>query len=518
METENKKKILILAEGNKTVASLQRVLEDSDFSVSLYPNSTEKINLVLKKEPDLIIVNLEKLEEEEYKLCEMLRNNPSTYKIPFILLTPKDLYGDAVPKFVTSSDRFILKPFNYYMVLSFVNQILSVLEREEILSSSFEKTIKGDLSQIPLTDLIQIFLLTKKSGLLTISNPSGIAKIHFHKGSIVTAQIGNIHGIKAVFRIMTLKDGHFEFDPNKPSKKINVTMNTEGLLLEGMRQIDEVENIKKSFPPLETKIVLNKESDVLSLKSSRILHEILELTQSPITIKEVIDKSVSWDLDVYEGLRILFENNILIPAETRKKETIKTVDPLIYKEEFFKLRSFFKPVPWTDVEIISAKLVLLVKSHELEKDFVRSLSAGFEEFNPDRNIYRSGGEFSDVGSFRITEKAFFSIFLFPAAKKFSPLWELLSQNRIGTIMLLESENPSSYTDLKDAAQFLSNNNPIIYAVSVPASDISNISTESLQKNFTLPSSADIIPYTDSDPASIKTAIRRLIEKIIRTEL
>ena len=59
METENKKKILILAEGNKTVASLQRVLEDSDFYVSLYPNSTEKINLVLKKEPDLIIVNLE---------------------------------------------------------------------------------------------------------------------------------------------------------------------------------------------------------------------------------------------------------------------------------------------------------------------------------------------------------------------------------------------------------------------------------------------------------------------------
>ena len=514
MEVENKNKILILANDNKTIASLRSVLEDSDFSVSLSPNSTRTTDLILKEEPDLIIVNLEKLEEKEYKLCEILRNNPSTYKIPLIILTPRDLYGDAVPGFVVSSDRFILKPFNSYMVLSYVNQILSALGREEILSSSFEKTIKGDLSQIPLTDLIQIFLLNKKSGLLTISNQSGIAKIHFNKGSVVSAQIDNIHGIKAVFRIMTLKDGHFEFDPNNLPKKINVTMNTEGLLLEGMRQIDEVENIKKSFPPLETKIVLNKESDVLSLKSSRILHEILKLTRSPVAIKEVIDKSLSWDLDVYEGLRILFENNILIPAETWKKEKIKNLDPLIYKEEFFKLRNFFKPVSWTEAEIISAKLVLLLKSHELEKDFIQSMSAGFEEFNPDRKIYGSEGEFRDLGSFRITEKAFLPVFLFPSAKEFSPPWELLSLNRIGTIVLLESGNPSSYSDLKNAASFLSNNNPIVFAVNVPVSDISNIKPEVLQKKLILPSSADIIPYTNADPASLKRAIRRLIEKIL----
>jgi len=515
-EIKDKKKILILAEDINSVANLKRVLEDSDFSVTLFRNEIGAKDIILKEEPGLIIVNLEELESRELKLCEMLRNDPASYNIPFIFLTPKDIYGDSIPKFVNTTDRFILKPFNSYMVLSFVGEILMELEKKKILSSSSEKTIRGDLAQIPLTDLIQIFLLNKKSGLLSISYQSSVARIYFRKGSIISASVGNIQGIKAVFRLIALKSGNFEFDPNKQSKGINVSMNTERLLLEGMRQIDEVENIKKSFPPLETMIVINKESDMSKLKTSKVLSEILKLSQSPVTIKEIIDIPCLLDLEIYEGLRVLFENSILQPYEVKEKEEGIRLDPLIYKEEFFKLRRFYQRIPWAEGEFIAAKLLILSGTYELEKEFIQSLAKGFESFNPNRKIYGIEGEFRDLGSFKITEDAFLSLLAFPASKKLSPLWELLSLNRIGTVALVEFGNSSSYDIIKEASQFLLSTDsfPFVYGVMNSTPDL-NLTDESLRNKFYLHSYADVVTYTNSNLLSVKEVIRKLIKKITK---
>ena len=265
---ENGKNVLILGNKRNYIVSLEKVLLDSDFSVEFLPNSEESKNNILKDTPDLIIVDLEEINPEEFILCEALRSHPLSYKIPFIFLTPKDICGDLAPKFVSTSDRFILRPFNLYTTLSLINKTISSLQKSEILFSSKERTIRGDLTQISLTDLIQIFFMNKRNGLLTVSYQTDMAKIYFKKGSVVFASMGKTKGLKAIFRLMTLKHGSFEFDTNEIPKTLNLSMNTEELLLDGMCQIDEIESIKESLPPLETVITVNRTNDISQLKSS----------------------------------------------------------------------------------------------------------------------------------------------------------------------------------------------------------------------------------------------------------
>ena len=97
----------------------------------------------------------------------------------------------------------------------------------------------------------------------------------------------------------------------------------------------------------------------------------------------------------------------------------------------------------------------------------------------------------------------------------SPLWELVSLNRIGTIALIDSKNLNSFEYLKEAAEFLSTENsyPLVCAFTDPTPE-KNLSIEYLRKNLLIPSSADILFYKNSDASSVKKVLRRIIEKIV----
>ncbi|OGL41771.1 MAG: hypothetical protein A3C43_02660 [Candidatus Schekmanbacteria bacterium RIFCSPHIGHO2_02_FULL_38_11] len=516
---ENGKNVLILGNKRNYIVSLEKVLLDSDFSVEFLPNSEESKNNILKDTPDLIIVDLEEINPEEFILCEALRSHPLSYKIPFIFLTPKDICGDLAPKFVSTSDRFILRPFNLYTTLSLINKTISSLQKSEILFSSKERTIRGDLTQISLTDLIQIFFMNKRNGLLTVSYQTDMAKIYFKKGSVVFASMGKTKGLKAIFRLMTLKHGSFEFDTNEIPKTLNLSMNTEELLLDGMCQIDEIESIKESLPPLETVITVNRTNDISQLKSSEVLADIIRLCQTEISMRELIDNSQFPDLDVYEGLRILLVNGIIKPHSANEKEEGKYFDPLVGKEDFFKLRKFFKRIQWREGEILTTKLLIISSDEELEKDFIKSIETGFKDFSSGRKIYRTENEFRDIGSFRITHEAFISLCAFPSSVELSPLWELLSSNRIGTIVLFDFKTLSSLQNIKEALQFLSESNsfPVVYAFNNTLSE-QIISPENLKRESPVLFSADIIFYKNHDALSVKSVLRKVIEKNCRIEL
>ena len=512
---ENKKRVLILGDKRKYTISLEKVFSDSDFSVNFLPNSDKSKDIILKDIPDLIIVDLDEISYEEFFLCEILRNNPLSYKIPFIFLTPKDVYGDSVPKFLTTTDQFILKPFNLYMTLFSANKTLSSLQKSDILSTSDEKTIKGNLAEISLTDLIQIFFMNKKSGLLTITYQSNTADIYFNKGSIVFSSVGKIEGLKAIFRLIGLKNGNFEFDPNNLSKKINMSINSDELLFQGMHQIDEIENIKESLPPLESVITVNMESDISKLKSSNVLADIIDLCYNKTTIMDVIDNSPFSDIDVYEGLRVLFTNGIIQLSNGNENKEDKNLDPLVEKEEFFDLRKYFKRIQWAEHENLTAKLLIISADDNLEKEFIKTIEDGFKSFSAERKFYRIEGKFRDIGSFRISQEAFLSLFSFSPSVELSPLWELISLNRIGTIALIDSKNLNSFESLKKAAEFLSDETfyPLVCAFTDPAPE-ENISIEYLRKKLLIPSSADILFYKISDTLSVKEVLRRIIGKIV----
>src|SRR6266545_1457635 len=116
------------------------------------------------------------------------------------------------------------------------------------------RPMSGVIEEIPLPDLLQLLSTSRKSGVLTINNGVSIGKIYLRKGAIYFATINDDYAIspqKAIYRMLTWLTGTFELEPSVELQVMEeIQESTEGLLMEGVRQLDEFRMLQKQLPPL----------------------------------------------------------------------------------------------------------------------------------------------------------------------------------------------------------------------------------------------------------------------------
>jgi len=81
----------------------------------------------------------------------------------------------------------------------------------------------------------------RKSCLLTMTNGRDKCEMYFSQGQAKHAVYGPIAGDEAVFKVLRWTDGNFQIDFNGKSALETTTLNTQGLLMEGLRLLDEAQ-------------------------------------------------------------------------------------------------------------------------------------------------------------------------------------------------------------------------------------------------------------------------------------
>lgn len=177
--------------------------------------------------------------------------------------------------------------------------------------------LEGSLKDFGLADIFQLIYHQKKTGILTMKNASLEAKVLFEKGFVVKAETSNLEGLnkigqilarsnkitedqlqealskqrhskdkvgailiemgaiqkddlvkalgihvrEAVLTLFQWKEGRYSFEPSEISFERDywLPVNTEFLIMEGVRRIDEWPFIEKKIPNLETIFEQNKE-------------------------------------------------------------------------------------------------------------------------------------------------------------------------------------------------------------------------------------------------------------------
>lgn len=177
--------------------------------------------------------------------------------------------------------------------------------------------LEGSLKDFGLADIFQLIYLQKKTGILTMKNASAEAKVLFEKGLVVKAETSNLEGLnrigqilarsnkitqdqlkealdkqhdskdkigeiliemgaiqkedlvkalgihvrEAVLNLFKWKEGQYSFEPSEISVERDywLPVNTEFLIMEGVRRIDEWPFIEKKIPNLEILFEKNKE-------------------------------------------------------------------------------------------------------------------------------------------------------------------------------------------------------------------------------------------------------------------
>ncbi|RME86765.1 MAG: DUF4388 domain-containing protein [Planctomycetota bacterium] len=110
------------------------------------------------------------------------------------------------------------------------------------IEEQLEQGMMGKLNLISLAELTQTIAMNQKTGVLHLTRDDDQGNIFFEKGMIINAQYGDLEREEAFFELLRWNDGSFRFSHEPPEVERVMEWDTMGLLMEGLRRLDE-ENI-----------------------------------------------------------------------------------------------------------------------------------------------------------------------------------------------------------------------------------------------------------------------------------
>ena len=112
--------------------------------------------------------------------------------------------------------------------------------------------IAGSIREVPLPDLLQLFANSRKSGVLTIRSGQTVGRIYLRDGQVYSAGLEGyptVRAYKAFYRMFTWTEGSFDLSPLAgPDVLEEIAESTTSLVLEGMRQLDEIRLLEAKLP------------------------------------------------------------------------------------------------------------------------------------------------------------------------------------------------------------------------------------------------------------------------------
>ena len=178
------------------------------------------------------------------------------------------------------------------------------------------RPMSGVIEEIPLPDLLQLLSTSRKSGVLTINNGVSIGKIYLRKGAIYFATINDDYAIspqKAIYRMLTWLSGTFELEPSVELQVMEeIQESTEGLLMEGVRQLDEFRNLQKQLPPLGSPLAVPTPlaGKLRDLSPSEL--DTFQLVLDHGQLQKVLDNFPGTDLDAAQNIISLMKREFVV--------------------------------------------------------------------------------------------------------------------------------------------------------------------------------------------------------------
>jgi CheY-like chemotaxis protein len=282
-------------------------------SVDVVPHGAAALERSLAQPPDLLVCPVDLPMIDGAKLSEILRTNPRTREVAFLYLVEDEL---DVPVGTDARDRFVVAPWDEEEI---ARQIDIGRQREAPLRDAAPgEGIEGNLSQVCLLDLLQLFHVNKKSGTVQVE-PEGFpgpGSVVLRAGEVVdaavTARDGHpIGGAKALFRLIACDEGRFQYTPDDPGGPPVIETPTRALLLEGMRQIDEEERFRQTLPSPGLRVRPTLSVDALPSGTHPLTRDVLRVAANGATVQEIVDRVPFPDYQVLQTLNALLTRGVL---------------------------------------------------------------------------------------------------------------------------------------------------------------------------------------------------------------
>jgi CheY-like chemotaxis protein len=427
-------KNILLVSGDHLFSDLAEPLRQSGFTVATGDDGAKALEQAQENTPDLIILDTAVPVLSAAQLVHLLRNNQRTIDVMIFFVGQE---GEDISGFRESTDRFIPKPFNTEQLLVEIRSLYSKKQRKNVMGQT-KKEVEGDLQQIGLSDLLQVFAMNKKDGVLAVTSSRKNGYIFVSGGHVINARVGQIEGAKAFYRMLMWDQGKFRFTPGHPQTEVRINISTDQLLLEGMRQNDEMRAQMSTFPAADTLLNLMLSVEQLPDGLRPATMDIVNALAARPRVADLVENSLLPDYEVLQILRTLIDKKIVREKMLAPEESTPAT-ALLHLDEILAIKGFLGDVE-TINDDMAAKLILLASSDREVGMFLQSLQ-GIDEFEPESDFLQGAGELTlgDVGRLEIGDSFNLRLFVLPATDESAPLWRPFCHHLFGVLSLAEDD-------------------------------------------------------------------------------
>jgi DNA-binding response OmpR family regulator/predicted regulator of Ras-like GTPase activity (Roadblock/LC7/MglB family) len=223
------KRILVVDDEPNVVKSCARMLELEGFEPRGATSGAEAIELYEQGDFDLALVDLKMPDVDGLEVLSTIKGyDPAANVVIFTAYGTKENIVEALRM---GASEFLEKPLEADRLVSTVRHLLE--------QRSGSKTVRGHLSTLSLPSIVQINCEERNEAKMRLRRHGQEATIFFADGNVTHAEVGSRVGEEAVYELLTWDEGSFDLEMGVAAPERTIHVGWSGLLLEGMRRIDE---------------------------------------------------------------------------------------------------------------------------------------------------------------------------------------------------------------------------------------------------------------------------------------
>ncbi len=329
-----KQQLLLVDADPRSVRVLEVSLKKAGFSVTTASDGQDALSKIEFSAPDLVLTDTRLPRLDGYELVRQLKDNAEHASIPVVFLTSQKSIEDKIRGLELGVEDYLTKPIFVRELIARVNLLLAKRTQQSMALSipgSRRTRLSGNLEDMGVVDLLQTFEVGRKSGIARIQSGARLVVVYFRDGKVVDAELGRLCGEEAVYRALIWTEGTFEVEFCPIDRKDVIPTSTQGLLMEGMRRVDEWGRLLEQLPPVETIFEVDHEQLVDRLNEiPDELNGILRLFDGRRVLMQVVDESPFEDLSTLSTVTKLFFEGLLVireePAETVEDVVVPSLE------------------------------------------------------------------------------------------------------------------------------------------------------------------------------------------------
>jgi DNA-binding response OmpR family regulator len=313
-----KKKVLLVDADPRSTRVLEVSLRKAGYNVTCALDGERALELLEHETPDLVISDTRLPKLDGYAFVRKMKDRPALASLPVIFLASQRSVEDKIRGLELGVEDYLTKPIFIRELLARVNVVLARRTQENLSSlhgAAGKSRFSGTTQDLTIVDLFQTFEVSRKSGSITLTSSGQRAHVYFRDGKVVDAEVANLKGEEAAYRLMTWTEADFDVEFGEVDVEDVVDASTSALMMEGMRRVDEWGRLIEQLPPLTA--VYEVDHERLLERLAEIpdeLNGILRLLDGKRALMDAIDDSPFEDLSTASTLAKLYFEGLLVPV------------------------------------------------------------------------------------------------------------------------------------------------------------------------------------------------------------